>query len=73
MTVEQQLPGNLSMEDWQVMKEIIGAVRQAIPDAANAPPGAVLEHVLTALRAADAKVLDSSENDHSTDSSIGFA
>ena len=62
MTVEQQLPGNLSMEDWQVMKEIIAAVRQAIPDAARAPPGAVLEHVLTALRAADAKVLDSSEN-----------
>ena len=50
VTVEQQLPGNLSMEDWQVMKEIIAAVRQAIPDAAGAPPGAVLEHVLTALR-----------------------
>ena len=63
LTIEQSLPGNLSMEDWQVMKEIIAAVRQAIQDAANAPPGAVLEHVLTALRAADAKVLDSSEND----------
>jgi hypothetical protein len=50
VTVEQQLPGNLSMEDWQVMKEIIAAVRQAIPDAAGAPPGAVLEHVLSALR-----------------------
>ena len=62
LTIEQTLPGNLSMEDWQVMKEIIAAVRQAIPDAAGAPPGAVLEHVLTALRAADAKVLDSSEN-----------
>ena len=47
VTVEQRLPGNLSMEDWQVMKEIIAAVRQSIPDAANAPPGAVLEHVLT--------------------------
>ena len=32
VTVEQRLPGNLSMEDWQVMKEIIAAVRQAIPD-----------------------------------------
>ena len=68
VTVEQSLPGNLSMEDWQMMKEVIAAVRQAIPDAANAPPGAVLEHVLTALRAADAKVLDSSENDQSWDS-----
>ena len=70
VTVEQQLPGNLSMEDWQVMKEIIAAVRQAIPDATNALPGAVLEHVLTALRAADAKVLDSSENSQNTNSSI---
>ena len=36
VTVEQQLPGNLSVEDWQVMKEIIAAVRQAIPDASSA-------------------------------------
>jgi hypothetical protein len=68
LTIKQRLPGNLSMEDWQMMKEVIAAVRQAIPDAANAPPGAVLEHVLTALRAADAKVLDSSENDLFMDS-----
>ena len=57
VTVEQQLPGNLSMEDWQVMKEIIAAVRQAIPDASSKPPGAVLEHVLSALRQADAKLI----------------
>ena len=49
VTVEQQLPGNLSMEDWQVMREIIAAVRQAIPDATHSPAGAVLEHVLSAL------------------------
>jgi hypothetical protein len=36
LTIEQSLPGNLSMEDWQTMREIIAAVRQAIPDAANA-------------------------------------
>jgi len=58
VTVEQQLPGNLSMEDWQVMKEIIAAVRQALPAAAAHRPGAVLEHVLGALRQADAKVLN---------------
>ena len=63
VTVEQQLPGNLSMEDWQVMKEIIAAVRQAIPDAANRPAGAVLEHVLSALKASDAKVLNCPKND----------
>jgi len=61
VTVEQSLPGNLSMEDWQVMREIIAAVRQAIPDAASAPPGAVLEHVLGALRAAQAKPIELSE------------
>jgi hypothetical protein len=57
VTVEQSLPGNLSMEDWQMMKEIIAAVRQAIPDAGSEPPGAVLEHVLSALRQADAKLI----------------
>ena len=57
VTVEQRLPGNLSMEDWQMMKEIIAAVRQAIPDASSKPPGAVLEHVLSALRQADAKLI----------------
>ena len=57
VTVEQSLPGNLRMEDWQMMKEIIAAVRQAIPDASSKPPGAVLEHVLSALRQADAKLI----------------
>ena len=55
LTIEQSLPGNLSMEDWQVMREVIAAVRQAIPDASSKPPGAVLVHVLEALRAAQAK------------------
>jgi hypothetical protein len=57
LTIEQSLPGNLSMEDWQMMKEVIAAVRQAIPDASSKPPGAVLEHVLSALRQADAKLI----------------
>jgi hypothetical protein len=32
------------------MQEIVNAVRQAVPDAGSKPPGAVLEHVLGALR-----------------------
>ena len=48
--LQASLPGNLSMEDWQVMREIVAAVREAIPDASSKPPGAVLEHVLGALR-----------------------
>src|SRR6516164_6007123 len=70
VTVEQSLPGNLSMEDWQVMKEIIATVRQAIPDAANRPAGVVLEHVLSALRAWDAKLLNCQKNDCSSDSTL---
>ena len=55
VTVEQQLPGNLSPADWNLMLEIVDAVKQAIPDASNRPPGAVLEHVLDALRQAERK------------------
>ena len=39
------------------MREIVAAVLQAIPDANSKPPGAVLEHVLSALRQADAKLI----------------
>ena len=28
VTVQQQLPGNLSAEDWAMMREIVEAVRQ---------------------------------------------
>ena len=50
LTIEQSLPGNLSMEEWQMMREIVAAVRQAIPDASSQPPAAVLQHVLAKLR-----------------------
>jgi hypothetical protein len=42
-------------QDWLAMKEIIAAVRQAIPNASSKPPGAVFEHVLGALRQAEAE------------------
>ena len=51
------------MEDWQATKEIIAAVRQAIPDASSKPPGAVLAHVLEALRMAETKAIDCPKND----------
>ena len=40
------------------MKEVIAAVRQAIPDAAQRPAGEVLQHVLVALRQAEAKTIE---------------
>jgi hypothetical protein len=63
--LQASLPGNLSMEDWMIMREVMEAVRQAIPDASSQQPGAVLEHVLGALRQADAKTGDCPENDRS--------
>jgi hypothetical protein len=45
LTIEQSLPGNLSMEDWQVMREIVGAVKQALPGADQSQPGVVLQYV----------------------------
>ena len=70
LTVEQQLLGNLSPEDWRIMREIVAAVRQAIPDASSKPPRAVLEHVLDALRQADAKMLNCRKNVRSSDGSL---
>jgi hypothetical protein len=53
VTVQQQLPGNLSAEDWAMMREIVEAVKQAIPDAASAAPSAVLQYVLAKLQGED--------------------
>jgi hypothetical protein len=57
LTIEQQLPGNLSPSDWNLMMQILDAVKSAIPDAANRPAGEVLEFVLGALRNCRANVL----------------
>ena len=58
VTVEQSLPGGLGPEDWALLQEVIQAVRLALPDAADRSPGAVLEHVLGALRQAEAKAIE---------------
>ena len=52
------------------MREIVEAVKQAIPDASSQPPGAVLEHVLGALRQAQPKTIDNAQNSQFTDSFI---
>jgi hypothetical protein len=46
---EQNLPGNLSGQDWAIMREIVDAVKTAVPDAANRPAGQVLEYVRAKL------------------------
>src|SRR5262249_14379973 len=37
LTIEQQLPGNLSPADWNLMMQILDAVKSAIPDALAGP------------------------------------
>ena len=54
---------NLSPSDWNLMMQILDAVKSAIPDAANRPAGEVLEFVLEALH-------DCSKNTQNTNSSI---
>ena len=49
VTVERSLPGNLSPTDWQIMREIVEAVKTAVPDAASQPAGQVLEYVRARL------------------------
>ena len=63
--LQASLPGNLSMDDWTIMREIMEAVRQAIPDASSKQPGQVLEFVLNALRLAQVRTIDCPENDRS--------
>jgi hypothetical protein len=56
VTIEQSLPGNLSAQDWQVMREIVEAVKLAVPDASSKPPGEVLEYVRARLSASSSDV-----------------
>src|SRR4029079_7181717 len=48
--LQASLPGNLAMEDWMIMRDVVEAVRQAMPDSSSKQPGQVLEVVLNALR-----------------------
>jgi hypothetical protein len=49
LTIEQSLPAGLSAEDWSVMREIVEAVKLAVPGAASRPAGEVLSYVANAL------------------------
>ena len=57
LTVAQKLPGGLD-EDWELMLSVCAAIKQALPDANQQSPSAVLEFVLNAIRAADAKTIE---------------
>jgi hypothetical protein len=40
----------MSLEDYSLMREVIAAIREGLPDADQMQPGAVFQHVLGALR-----------------------
>ena len=56
LTLEQAIPGGMSLEDYLLMREVIAAIREGLPDADQMQPGQVFQHVLGALR-------DCSKND----------
>ena len=49
LTLEQAIPGGMSLEDYLLMREVIAAIREGLPEADQLQPGAVFQHVLEAL------------------------
>jgi Family of unknown function (DUF5681) len=49
LTLEQAIPGEMSLEDYSLMREVIAAIREGLPEADQMQPGAVFQHVLGAL------------------------
>ena len=41
LTLEQAIPGGMSLEDYALMREVIAAIREGLPDADQMQPGAV--------------------------------
>ena len=40
LTLEQAIPGGMSLEDYSLMREVIAAIREGLPDADQMQPGA---------------------------------
>ena len=55
LSINARLPGGMDPDDWQLVTEVMGAIKQSIPDANTRQPGEVLEHTLAALRSYSAK------------------
>ena len=49
LTLEQAIPGGMSLEDYSLMREVIATIREGLPEADQLQPGAVFQHVLEAL------------------------
>jgi hypothetical protein len=53
----------MSLEDYALMREVIAAIREGLPEADQLQPGAVFQHVSEALRGCP-------NNNQNTDSSV---
>ena len=47
--VRLHIPGGMSLDDYSLMREVIAAIREGLPEADQLQPGAVFQHVLEAL------------------------
>ena len=48
-TLQRAIPGGMSLEDYSLMREVIAAIREGLPEADQMQPGQVFQHVLEAL------------------------
>ena len=44
LTLEQAIPAGMSLEDYSLMREVIAAIREGLPDADQMQPGQVFQH-----------------------------
>lgn len=61
LTLEQAIPGGMSLEDYSLMREVIAAIREGLPDADQMQPGQVFQHLLEALHGCskNSQIMDS--------------
>jgi len=63
VSIQEQTPGNLDPQDWAIVMELLQAVKETVPNAADRRPGEVLSFARDAIRSAGAKTIDDcSEN-----------
>jgi hypothetical protein len=58
LTLSARLPGDLNPDDWQIALALFGAIKDALPNANQRPPGEVMQYVLDAIRTHDAKLIE---------------
>ena len=50
LTLEQAIPGGMSLEDYSLMREVIAAIREGLPEAVQLQPHAAVGEVFNQTR-----------------------